>query len=224
MASYFKTDVSNIIEKTGLIPLFFHADPVVCKEVANSIFTAGCPIIEFTNRGEGAIQSFSGIIELARTDYPEAIVGVGSIHDPYTAAQFIATGADFVVGPCYSEQVARLCNRHQVLYIPGCATVTEIMTASELGLNLIKIFPAGSLGGPDFIKAVRGPLPWLKVIPTGGVDSTDEDLGKWFEAKVSAVGLGSNLISKQILETADYSALQDATVSLLATIAKLQKL
>lgn len=223
MASYLKNEAIVKIEETGLIPLFFHADSSVCRKVASSVFIAGCQVIEFTNRGEGATRSFASIIELARSSYPEAIVGVGSIHDPYTAAQFIAIGADFVVGPCFNEQVARLCNRHKVLYIPGCATVTEIMAATELGVDLIKIFPAGSLGGPDFIKAIRGPLPWIKVIPTGGVDATDEDLKKWFEANVFAVGLGSNLISKELLATADYPTLKDATARLLATIADLRK-
>jgi len=213
----------NKIEEMGIIPLFFHADPTVCKEVVKSVFDGGCSVIEFTNRGDAAIEIFSDIIEYSRTDYPEAAVGAGSINDPYIAAQFLSVGADFIVGPSYHEQIARLCNRHHILYIPGCATVTEIMTASELGLNFVKIFPAGTLGGPEFIKAIQGPMPWIKAIPTGGVNITKEDLQKWFAVNIVAVGLGSNLISKKILETADYSTLQDTTAQLLVTIADLRK-
>jgi len=222
MAAYLKADAINKIEETGLIPLFYHMDPTVCIEVVRSVFDAGCSVIEFTNRGDAAINSFSKIIEFSRTNYPEALVGAGSINDPYIASHFISMGADFIVGPSYNEQVARLCNKHQVLYVPGCATVTEMMAAAEMGLNLIKIFPAGSLGGPDFIKAIRGPLPWIKTIPTGGVDTTKDDLKKWFEVGATAVGLGSNLISKKILDSADYSTLQDTTAQLLDTIADLR--
>jgi 2-dehydro-3-deoxyphosphogluconate aldolase/(4S)-4-hydroxy-2-oxoglutarate aldolase len=223
MAKADKRSVIQKIEETGLIPLFFDANQVVCAKVAETVFRAGCRIIEFTNRGEYAHEGFSAIVGLARLQYPDAIVGVGSIHDPFTAAQFIALGADFVVGPCYSEEVARLCNRHQLIYIPGCATVTEIMTAAEFGIQLFKIFPGGSVGGPEFVKAARGPLPWLKAIPSGGVDINAESLNRWFDAGAVAVGLGSNLICKEILVARDYTELERRIRSLLYMIADAKK-
>lgn len=213
-----KSSVIRKIEETGLIPLFYHADQAVCVKVAETVFRAGCEILEFTNRGECAHAGFSVIVELARRQYPDAIVGVGSICDPFTAAQFITLGADFVVSPCYSEAIARLCNLHQVPYIPGCATLTEIITAAELGIQLFKIFPGGSVGGPEFVKAARGPLPWLKAIPTGGVDTDAESLKSWFDAGVVAVGLGSNLISKDILTARDYAELERRAITLLKMV------
>lgn len=135
-------------------------------------------------------------------------MGAGSISDSNTAAQFLGLGADFIVGPGFSENVAHLCNRHNVLYIPGCATVTEILRASECGAQLIKIFPADALGGPNFVKALKGPLPWLKAVATGGVKATPQSLTEWFAAGVEAVGLGSDLIGKDVLMRKEYAPLQ----------------
>jgi len=218
----YKSTTQSKIEAIGLIPLFYHDDVGTCTEVAKVIFDAGCPIVEFTNRGKGASAAFQRILSIADSDYPDAVVGIGSVHDPFTAAQYISMGADFIVGPCFSEEVARLCNRHQILYVPGCATPTEVIAAAELGLDLIKIFPAGALGGADFIKAISGPFPWLKTIATGGVTASKDDLAIWFGAKVAAVGLGSDLISKEVLTSKKYDTLATKISELLETIAVLK--
>lgn len=220
MAKHHKAEAVAFIRRDGLMPLFYHADPAICRQVAEAVFKSGCSSIEYTNRGEGALDAFKSIVAYARNDFPDGMVGAGSIIDAQTAARFLDLGADFIVGPGFDEEVAQLCNRHDVLYIPGCATVTEIIKASRSGAELIKIFPADALGGPGFVKAVKGPLPWLKAVVTGGVKATEESLAEWFSAGAEVVGLGSDLIGKDLFNSADYSGLQQRLAHLLAIAGK----
>ena len=222
MARHYKTEAVARIMDLGLVPLFYDPDPDTCSAVADAVFASGCHCIEFTNRGEGALPAFAAVVERARRD-PNAMAGAGSINDAETAAQFLAHGADFIVGPGFSEGVARLCNRHQVLYIPGCGTVTEVLTAAEHGAQLIKIFPADALGGPAFIKALKGPLPWLKAVATGGVKATPQSIKEWFAGGAQAVGLGSDLIGKDVLAKKQFGEVRNRLAELLEVVRDIRR-
>lgn len=205
----------------GVIPVFYHPDPTVCIAVIQACADGGAKCIEFTNRGDFAADVFREVARhFAKAD-PSVILGVGSIVDAPTAAIYLAHGAQFVVGPLLNPEVARVCNRRLVAYSPGCATPSEIGQAHELGCEIVKLFPGGSVGGPDFVKAILGPMPWAKLMPTGGVDVTEASLRPWFEAGIVACGMGSNLITKPLLEAKDYAGLQARvadTVRLIKTI------
>ena len=200
--------VLNAMIDQGVIPVFYHADPAVCVEVIQACANGGAKCIEFTNRGDFAAEVFLEVTRhFAKAD-PSVIMGVGSIVDAPTAGLFIANGANFVVGPLLNPEVAKVCNRRQIAYSPGCATPTEIGQAQELGCEIVKVFPGGSVGGPEFVKAVLGPMPWTKIMPTGGVDVTEASLRPWFDAGIVACGMGSNLITKALLDRKDYAGLE----------------
>ena len=192
----------------GVIPIFYHPDFEVCRNVIQACANGGAVCVEFTNRGDFAASVF---LEMARhfaSADPSVITGAGSVVDAPTAAIYIANGARFVVGPGLNTGVARLCNRRKIPYIPGCASVTEISRAEELGCEIVKIFPGDSVGGPDFVKAILGPCPWTRIMVTGGVDSTEESLRGWFEAGVACVGIGTKLITKELLDKQDYEGIE----------------
>ena len=222
MAIYHKHEALNKIQTIGMMPLFYHDDLEICQQVVDAVFNGGCDILEFTHRGDMAMEVFSGLVKYVRTHFPNALIGVGSIHDPYLGAYYIGKGADIVVGPSFNSDLAKLCNRHSVLYVPGCASVTEIHSALEMGVDLVKIFPASSIGGSDFFKAIKGPCPKVKLMPTGGVSCDAENLKQWFSAGATAVGMGSNLISKTILTNKSFDDLENNTKKILALIKKLQ--
>ncbi|RAK62339.1 bifunctional 4-hydroxy-2-oxoglutarate aldolase/2-dehydro-3-deoxy-phosphogluconate aldolase [Phenylobacterium kunshanense] len=213
--------VLNAMMDQGVIPVFYHPDPAVCVKVIQACANGGAKCIEFTNRGDFAAEVFLEVTRhFAKAD-PSVIMGVGSIVDAPTAGLFIANGANFVVGPLLNPDVAKVCNRRQIAYSPGCATPTEIGQAQELGCEIVKVFPGGSVGGPDFVKAVMGPMPWTKMMPTGGVDVAEASLRPWFEAGIVACGMGSNLITKSLLDAQDYAGLEARvrdTVQLIRTI------
>ena len=205
----------------GVVPVFSHPDPDVCIGVIQACANGGAKCVEFTNRGDFAAQVFADVTRhFAKAD-PSVIMGVGSVVDAPTAGLFIAYGANFVVGPMTNPDVARVCNRRMIAYSPGCATATEISQAQELGCEIIKLFPGGSVGGPEFVKAVLGPMPWTKIMPTGGVDVTEASLKPWFDAGIVACGMGSNLITKALLDAGDYAGIEARvreTVQLIKTI------
>lgn len=188
----------------GVIPVFYHPDVDVCISVIQACADGGAKCIEFTNRGDFADEVFLEVSRhFAKTD-PSVILGVGSIVDAPTAAIYLAHGANFVVGPMGNPEVARLCNRRMVPYSPGCGTVGEISQAQEWGCEIVKMFPGASVGGPDFVKAVLGPMPWTKIMPTGGVEPDEASLKAWFGAGIVACGMGSGLITRALLEARDY--------------------
>jgi 2-dehydro-3-deoxyphosphogluconate aldolase/(4S)-4-hydroxy-2-oxoglutarate aldolase len=192
----------------GVIPVFYDADPELCRNVIQACANGGAKCIEFTNRGDFAPHVF---LELARyfgQADSSVILGVGSVVDAPTAALYIASGTKFVVGPLLNADVARLCNRRGVPYSPGCGSATEIGDAQELGCEIVKVFPGGSVGGPEFVKSVLGPMPWTKIMPTGGVDPSEDSLRKWFGAGIVACGIGSNLITKKLLEARDFAGIE----------------
>ena len=207
----------------GVVPVFYHPDAEVCAKVIQACANGGAKCVEFTNRGDFASHVFLEVTRhFAKAD-PSVIMGVGSIVDAPTAALYIANGANFVVGPMLNPEVARLCNRRLIPYHPGCGTVREISEAQELGVEIVKMFPGGSVGGPDFVRNVLGPMPWSKIMPTGGVEANEGSLRPWFEAGIVACGIGSNLITKALLEAGDYAGIEERvrdTVQLVQTIRK----
>ena len=213
--------VLNAMFAQGIIPVFYHPDVKVCKEVIQACADGGAKCVEFTNRGDFAPMVFQELSRHFAAADPSVILGVGSIVDAPTAALYIASAARFVVGPLLNADMARLCNRRKVPYSPGCGSATEINYAEELGCEIVKVFPGGCVGGPEFVKAVLGPCPWTRIMPTGGVDCTEESLTKWFKAGVVCVGVGSNLITKELLDKRDYKGIENKvreTIKLVNTI------
>jgi 2-dehydro-3-deoxyphosphogluconate aldolase/(4S)-4-hydroxy-2-oxoglutarate aldolase len=206
----------------GVIPVFYHPDGEVCKQVIQACANGGAKCIEFTNRGEFAAHVFYDVTRhFAKAD-PSVIMGVGSIVDAPTAGLFIANGAKFVVGPLLNADVAKLCNRRKIAYSPGCGSASEIGYAEELGCEIVKVFPGGAVGGPDFVKSMLGPCPWTKIMPTGGVDATEASLTQWFKAGVACVGIGSNLVTKELLAAKDYAGVEKKVRDTIALIRKIR--
>ena len=192
----------------GVIPVFYHPDVEVCSKVIQACANGGAKCVEFTNRGDFAAHVFLEVTRhFAKAD-PSVIMGVGSIVDAPTAGLYIANGANFVVGPLLNAEVGRLCNRRMIPYSPGCGSATEIGEAQELGCEIVKVFPGSSVGGPDFVKNVLGPMPWTKIMPTGGVEANEASLKAWFGAGIVACGIGSNLITKALLDAQDYAGIE----------------
>ena len=190
----------------GVVPVFSDPDPDVCVAVVDACGKAGAKCVEFTNRGDGAFAAYQEVARrLAGSDIT---LGVGSIVDAPTAALYLSAGANFVVGPTTNPEVARLCNRRGVAYSPGCGTATEISAAQELGCEIVKVFPGSAAGGPDFVRAILGPMPWTKMMPTGGVEANEGSLKVWFDAGIVACGIGSDLITRALLDARDYSGIE----------------
>ena len=204
MARFSRLEVLNTIVDTGLVPVFYHADVEVAKNVVKACAAGGAGVVEFTNRGDFAPEVFKQLSQFVSQEALEIILGVGSVIDAPTAAMYIAYGTNFVVGPILNEEVARLCNRRKIAYSPGCGSASEISYAEELGVEIVKIFPGQSVGGPDFVKAILGPCPWTYIMPTGGVDATEESIKAWFKAGVACVGMGSKLIRKDLVAAGNW--------------------
>jgi len=221
MAKYSRLKVLTAMIESGLVPVFYHPDVRVCIFVADACIAGGAPCFEFTNRGDRAHVVFKELTAHFESD-DRIILGAGSIVDPATAALYIQLGANFIVGPVLNPEVARLCNRRKVAYCPGCATVSEISNAEELGAEICKIFPAGTIGGPDFVKDVLGPLPWSRLMPTGGVDATEESIRSWFKAGVCCVGMGSKLFPKDAISAGNYAAISEKVRQVLGWIKKVR--
>lgn len=209
MARFSRLQTAQAMENVGVIPVFYHPDPEICFEVIKACFKGGLFVFEFTNRGDYAHDVFSELNKKVTRELPEVILGVGSVIDAATAALYIQLGANFVVSPVIKEDMAKVCNRRKILWSPGCGTATEISLAEELGAEIVKIFPASQLGGPEFVKAIKGPMPWTSIMPTGGVLPTDENLTAWFRVGVSCVGMGSQLITSEIIEQKNFRLLED---------------
>lgn len=217
MAQYSRLEVEYSMKNTGLVPLFYHPDIEIGRQVLKACYYGGARLLEFTARGDFAFEVFSELNKYALKELPGMILGVGSITDAAAASFFIQMGANFIVTPSLREDIALICNRRKVMYMPGCGSLTEINRAEELGVEIIKLFP-GSVYGPDFVKAIKGPQPWTSIMPTGGVDTNAENLKTWFDAGVTCVGIGSQLISKQILDNADFDSLKNKVSDVINTI------
>jgi len=222
MSAFKRINVALVMEETGLVPLFYHPDVQVCMEVISACHAGGARVFEFTNRGDFAHEVFAEIRKRARDEFPDLMIGAGSVSDAPTAAIFMQMGADFIVSPVLHPDVARVCNRRKVLWIPGCGTLTEISNAEELGAEIVKIFPGNAVGGPSFVNAVKGPCPWTSIMPTGGVDPSEENLRKWFAAGVTCVGMGSGLITEKTVKDGDWKSLTQTVRTTLGTIRKVR--
>ena len=192
------------MKETGIVPVFYHKDVEVAKNVLRACYDGGIRAFEFTNRGDFAQEVFKELVKFAVKELPGMIVGVGSVVDPGTAAMFIQLGANFVVGPLFNPAIAPVCNRRLIPYCPGCGSVSEIGAAQELGCDLCKVFP-GDVLGPAFVKGLRAPMPWSQIMVTGGVKPTRENLEGWFKAGVTCVGMGSNLFPKDAIAAGDWA-------------------
>jgi 2-dehydro-3-deoxyphosphogluconate aldolase/(4S)-4-hydroxy-2-oxoglutarate aldolase len=223
MPRFDRLTVLNAMVETGLVPVFYHQDVEVAKKVARACAEGGSRILEFTNRGDLAIEVFAQLEKYCRSELKSLILGVGSVVDAPTAVQYINSGAGFVVGPLLNAEVARACNRRKVAYLPGCGSVSEISAAEELGVEIVKIFPGMQVGGPAFVKAVLGPCPWTRIMPTGGVSPTEESLRAWFGAGISCAGIGSELITKDLLKAGDFDSIRARVSETLALIQKVRK-
>jgi 2-dehydro-3-deoxyphosphogluconate aldolase/(4S)-4-hydroxy-2-oxoglutarate aldolase len=207
VARFSRMQVLNSMQELGMVPVFYTSHVETAKHIIEACARAGALCVEMTNRGDHAIDVFCDLEQFLQNQYPEVIFGVGSIIDAPTAALYIAHGANFIVGPVIDRETALLCNKHKIPYLPGCGSVSEIHDAHSLGVEICKIFPAQSIGGPDFVKALKGPCPWASIMPTGGVNPTRESLRAWFSAGVSCVGIGSKLITKELIENKDFTTL-----------------
>jgi len=207
MAQFTRIEVAVEMAEAGLVPVFYHRDVNVCKEVVTACYEGGSRVFEFTNRGDYAHEVFSELSKWVTVECPHLILGIGSVPDPGTAALFIQLGTNFVVSPYLNPETAKICNRRKILWLPGCGSLSEISYAEELGAEIVKIFPGISTGGPEFIKAIKAPCPWTSIIPTGGVEPTEENLRPWFKAGAIAVSMGSNLITNQIISNHDWKGL-----------------
>lgn len=208
---------------TGMVPVFYHKDLETSKQVLKACYLGGVRVFEFTNRGDFAHEIFGELNKWVEKECPDMILGIGSIVDAGTAALFLQLGANFVVGPLLNPDIFKVCNRRQVAYIPGCGSVSEIGYAQELGAEVVKIFPAGNVGGPSFVKNVKAPMPWSSIMVTGGVEPTEENLSKWIDAGVTCVGMGSNLFPKDVIAVKEWSKITKLCKDALDIITKARK-
>jgi 2-dehydro-3-deoxyphosphogluconate aldolase/(4S)-4-hydroxy-2-oxoglutarate aldolase len=208
MANFEQHKVIEEIVRIGLVPVFYNNDKTASKKIIQACVAGGATVVEFTNRGEAAFEVFSELITWTQQELPEVIVGCGTILDPSTATKYLDRGTNFIVGPIYNPEVATLCTRKKIAYIPGCMTPSEIIAAEKTGADIIKVFP-GSTVGPEFIKALRGPCPWLKLMPSGGVEVTQHNISSWIQAGAAALNIGSNLIRKDLVKAGDFTSMKN---------------
>lgn len=207
MAKFSRIEVFLKMKETGMVPLFYHSDIEVCKNIVKACYDGGALAFEFTNRGDFAHEVFAELSKYVKKECPEMAIGIGSVIDPGTASLYIQLGADFIVSPLLNPDVAKTCNRRKVLWSPGCGSVSEIGFAEELGCELVKIFPGTQVGGPEFVKSVKAPCPWTSIMPSGGVTPEYENLKGWFDAGVTCVGLGSQLVKSSYAKDKNYGDL-----------------
>lgn len=220
MSRFTRIEVALAMKETGIVPVFYHKDLELCKKVLKACYDGGVKVFEFTNRGDYAHEVFGELNKWAAKETPDMMLGVGSVVDAGTTSLYIQLGASFIVSPILNAEMARVCNRRKIAWSPGCGSLTEIGYAEELGAEVVKIFPGTEVGGPSFVKAVKGPFPWTSIMPTGGVEPTEDNLSAWFKAGVHCVGMGSQLVTKDILANNDWAALTDKVKSALAIVKK----
>lgn len=204
MARNNKLDVLNKIASAPMVPVFYNKDVEVAIAVVKACYDGGVRLFEFTNRGDFAHEVFAEVSKFVAKECPEMALGVGSVVEPATAALYMQLGADFVVGPLFNPEVAKVCNRRGVPYVPGCGSISEIGFAQESGCDVCKLFP-GDVLGPKMVKGLLAPMPWSKIMVTGGVEPTEENLSSWFNAGVFAVGMGSKLFPKDKIADKDWA-------------------
>lgn len=219
MAKFDKMSVMQKIGAAPIVPVFYHKDAEIAKKVVKACYDGGVKAFEFTNRGDFAHEVFAEVVKFAAKECPEMAIGVGSVVDPGTASLYMQLGACFVVGPLFNPEIAKVCNRRGVPYVPGCGTVSEVGFAMEVGCDLIKVFP-GDVLGPKFVKGLLAPMPWTKLMVTGGVEPTEENLSGWFKAGVYAVGMGSKLFPKDKIAAEDWQYITDKCSEVFNVVSK----
>lgn len=217
-----RLDIALLMREVGVVPLFYHPDVDTCKEIISACYRGGMRVFEFTNRGDFAHETFAELSRWAVKELPELQLGVGTVVDAGTCSLYIQLGAKFIVSPLLNEEMARVCNRRKVLWIPGCATASEIGKAEELGAEVVKVFPGPTIGGAKFLKAYLGPCPWSNIMPSGGVSPAEENLTAWFDAGAFCVGMGSQLISKEIVAEKAYDKLEEKARESLKIVQKIR--
>ncbi|WP_026211224.1 bifunctional 4-hydroxy-2-oxoglutarate aldolase/2-dehydro-3-deoxy-phosphogluconate aldolase [Lewinella cohaerens] len=222
MARFTRIEVAQKMAEQGMVPLFYNQDIELGKKVLKACYAGGARLLEFTNRGDYAHEAFAALNKYCEAALPEMIMGVGSVTDAGTTSLYLQLGANFVVTPVLREDIAIACNRRKVLWSPGCGSLTEICRAEELGCEIVKLFPGGTYG-PEFVKNIKGPQPWTSVMPTGGVSPTEDNLKGWFNAGVTCVGMGSQMISSDILKDGTFEVLEKRVADTLALIKKLRQ-
>ena len=222
MAKYDKLQVLETVKETGIVPVFYNAELETSKKVLKACYEGGICAFEFTNRGDFAHEVFGELVKYANKELPGMIVGVGSIVDPGTAALYIQLGANFVVGPLFNPEIAPVCNRRLIPYCPGCGSVSEVGAAQEAGCDLCKVFP-GDVLGPSFVKGLRAPMPWSRIMVTGGVKPERENLAGWFGAGVTCVGMGSNLFPKELIASGEWEKITGLCKNALAIVKEVRK-
>ncbi len=220
MARFNKVQVITAMRATGMVPVFYHKDAEVVKNVVKACYDGGVRVFEFTNRGDFAHEVFNEVNKWVIENCPEMIMGVGTVIDPATAALYLQLGANFIVGPNFNPAICEVCNRRLVPYSPGCGSVSEINNAQAMGCDVTKVFPAGNVGGPSFVKNVMAPLRWSNIMVTGGVAPDEENLTNWIKAGVLCVGMGSKLFPKETVAAQNWQAITDKCVEALGYIAK----
>lgn len=223
MARFSRIEVAIKMKETGMVPVFYHSDADLTKQVIKACYDGGVRVFEFTNRGDFAHEVFAEVVKWSAKECPEMMLGVGSIIDAATTALYLQLGANFIVSPMIDEEMAYVCNKRKVLWSPGCGSVTEIVNAHKLGSEVVKIFPGSQVGGPKFVAAVMGPFPYASIMPTGGVSPDEENLKGWIEAGVHCVGMGSQLFPGDVLASKDFKSITANCSNVLAIIKKLRK-
>ena len=218
MARFTRLETLGTILDQGLVPVFYNPDVEKATKIIEALAEAGCRVAEMTNRGDRAYLVFRQLVQHFEKARPEMVLGVGSVVDAPTAALYIAQGANFIVGPTLCAETAQVCNRRKIPYSPGCGSATEIQTAHDLGCEIVKVFPGGQVGGPAFIKAMLGPCPWTRLMPTGGVDATEQSVSEWIGAGAAALGIGSKLVSKDLVAAGDFAAITERAKAVLQWI------
>jgi len=214
--------VTNVIIKQGVLPLYYSADEAISIEVLGAIYKAGIRAVEYTHRGEPAFNNFKKMVKVRDAEMPDLLLGIGTIKNLKQAEDYINAGADFLISPGFVPDVAAHCVANNIFYAPGCMTPTEIIAAENAGATFIKLFP-GNMLGPEFVSAIKDIFPKLLFMPTGGVDTTKENIKSWFKAGVCAVGMGSKLISKKLMEVKDYATIESETKKVLEIVLSIRK-
>ena len=214
--------ISDAIIAQGMLPLYFNADETVSVDILKAVYKAGVKALEYTNRGEAALANFKKMVEVRNAEMPGMLLGVGTVKNLATAKDYMAAGADFLVSPGFVKEVADYAVANDIFYAPGCMTPSEIIAAENAGIGFIKLFP-GNMLGPEFLSGIKDIFPKLLFMPTGGVDTTKENIEGWFKAGVCAVGMGSKLISKKLMEAKDYATIESSTKEVLALIGTIKK-
>ena len=217
-----KIQVLSAMQSTGLVPVFYSSDIEISKKVVKACYEGGVRAFEFTNRGDFAHEVFRDLVKYAAKECPEMIMGIGSIVDAPTAALYIQMGANFIVGPLFNPDVAKVANRRLIPYAPGCGSVSEVGFAQEAGCDVCKVFP-GDVLGAEFVKGLKAPMPWSNLMVTGGVKPEEGNLKTWFDAGVTCVGMGSNLFPAEMIKANNWAGISKLCSDTLEIIKKIKK-